>query len=92
MGIAEQKLEILFVSPDEHGHGIGCVLIEHAIKEYAVSKVAVNEQNPQTRVFYGRMGFVVYKRTEVDEQGRHILSCTYIIDGRNYRESLVKYQ
>ena len=29
----------------------------------------MNEQNPQARGFYEHMGFQVYKRTELDEQG-----------------------
>ena len=29
----------------------------------------MNEQNPQAKGFYEHMGFRVYKRTELDEQG-----------------------
>lgn len=31
--------------------------------------LTVNEQNPQAKGFYEHMGFRVYKRTDLDEQG-----------------------
>ena len=69
MGIDKQKLEMLFIAPKERGRGLGKKLIEYGIKEYSISELGVNEQNPQARGFYERMGFQVYKRTETDEQG-----------------------
>ncbi len=69
MGIDEQKLEMLFIDPKERGHGLGKKLVEYGIKEYSINKLGVNEQNPQAKGFYEHMGFEVYKRTEVDEQG-----------------------
>ena len=39
------------------------------MESYAVECLAVNEQNPQARGFYEHMGFRVYKRTDLDEQG-----------------------
>lgn len=69
MGIEDEKLEMLFVSPSERGKGIGKQLIQHGIEKYAINELAVNEQNPQARGFYEHMGFQVYKRTDHDEQG-----------------------
>ncbi|AWW28087.1 GNAT family N-acetyltransferase [Acetobacterium carbinolicum] len=69
MGIDEQKLEMLFIHPKERGHGLGRELVEYGIKEYFINELGVNEQNPQAKGFYEHMGFEVYKRTEVDEQG-----------------------
>ncbi len=69
MGIAEQMLEMLFVSNDNRGQGIGKQLLQYAIENYSVNKLAVNEQNPLAKGFYEHMGFTVYKRTELDEQG-----------------------
>ena len=69
MGIEEHKLEMLFLAPQERGHGLGKKLIEYGKKEYAIDEVVVNEQNPKARGFYEHMGFRVYKRTETDEQG-----------------------
>lgn len=70
MGIQEQKLEMLFVTAKERGKGIGTRLIQYGIKEYSIKELTVNEQNPNAKRFYENNGFKVYKRTEVDEQGK----------------------
>ena len=57
------------ISPEERGKGLGKRLIQYGIKIYSVERVAVNEQNPQAKGFYEHMGFQVYKRTDLDEQG-----------------------
>lgn len=69
MGIENESLEMLFITPEERGKGLGKQLIQFGIKNYSVKKVAVNEQNPQAKGFYEHMGFQVYKRTDHDEQG-----------------------
>ena len=69
MGIADGTLEMLFISPQERGKGLGKRLIQYGIKNYSVQQLAVNEQNPQAKGFYEHMGFQVYKRTDLDEQG-----------------------
>lgn len=69
MGIENEALEMLFISPEERGKGLGKRLIQYGLKNYSVRQLAVNEQNPQAKGFYERMGFQVYKRTEHDEQG-----------------------
>lgn len=71
MGIDDKKLEMLFISPEERGKGLGRKLIEHGIKKYSIKEVAVNEQNPLAIGFYEHMGFNVYKRTDLDEQGNN---------------------
>ncbi|WP_310605469.1 GNAT family N-acetyltransferase [Anaerosporobacter sp.] len=69
MGIAQGKVEMLFLEPTYIGKGIGKNLMLKAIDEYTVSYVDVNEQNPHAVVFYKSFGFEVFERTEVDEQG-----------------------
>lgn len=69
MGIEKESLEMLFLTPEERGKGLGKQLIQYGIEHYAVKKLAVNEQNPQAKGFYEHMGFQVYKRTDHDEQG-----------------------
>lgn len=69
MGIEAGSLEMLFISPEERGKGLGKRLIQYGIKNYGVERLAVNEQNPQAKGFYEHMGFQVYKRTDLDEQG-----------------------
>lgn len=69
MGIDGTRLEMLFITPGERGRGIGKQLLLYGIRKYGVSELCVNEQNPQARAFYEHMGFQVYKRTNLDEQG-----------------------
>lgn len=69
MGIDGQKLEMLFISSEERGRGLGRKLMEYGIAAYSIKELAVNEQNPLAKGFYEHMGFRVYKRTEHDEQG-----------------------
>ena len=69
MGIVEQHLEMLFISREERGKGFGKELLKYGIEKYAVNDLSVNEQNPLAKGFYEHMGFEVYKRTELDEQG-----------------------
>ena len=69
MGIEDGTLEMLFISPEERGKRLGKRLIQYGIENYGVKRLAVNEQNPQAKGFYKHMGFQVYKRTDLDEQG-----------------------
>ena len=69
MGISGQMLEMLFIANENRGQGIGKQLLQYGVKNYAVSELTVNEQNPLAKGFYEHMGFTVYKRTELDEQG-----------------------
>lgn len=69
MGIEDGVLEMLFITPEVRGQGLGKQLIRYGIENYGVDRLAVNEQNPQAKGFYEHMGFKVYKRTETDEQG-----------------------
>lgn len=69
MGIAEQRLEMLFISDEERGKGFGKELLKYGIEKYLINDLAVNGQNPLAKGFYEHMGFKVYKRTAHDEQG-----------------------
>ena len=69
MGIAEKRLEMLFLSKTARGRGIGKRLLQYGMEHYGVNELTVNEQNPLARGFYEHMGFEVYKRTELDEEG-----------------------
>lgn len=69
MGIAGKFLEMLFVADKERGKGIGKALLDYGIEKYGLCSLAVNEQNPSAKAFYEHMGFVVYQRSELDEQG-----------------------
>lgn len=69
MGIVEQHLEMLFISHEERGKGLGKKLLKYGIEKHSVNDLAVNEQNPLAKGFYEHIGFKVYKRMECDEQG-----------------------
>ena len=69
MGIDSNRLEMLFLSPEVRGKGLGKQLLQYGIETYNIQELTVNEQNPQAVGFYEHMGFTVYKRTELDEQG-----------------------
>ena len=70
MGVDGCAIEMLFVDPSRRGVGIGRMLIKHSIEHYGIETVSVNEQNSEAVGFYQHMGFVVFKRTDLDEQGR----------------------
>ena len=70
MGVDGQKLEMLFLAPEERGKGLGRELVQYCMERFDIREVTVNEQNPQARGFYERMGFCVCQRSELDEQGR----------------------
>ncbi|MCH7409257.1 GNAT family N-acetyltransferase [Belliella sp. DSM 111904] len=70
MGIAEQKIEMLFLSPEHIGKGHGKQLVQFAISELNANKVDVNEQNHKALKFYEKLGFKTYDRSEKDDQGK----------------------
>ena len=69
IGVADQRLEMLFIQVNARGQGIGKQLLRYAIKNFDVNELTVNEQNPQAIGFYEHLGFVTYKRTDLDEGG-----------------------
>jgi putative acetyltransferase len=70
MGVENDVLEMLFVSPSYIGVGIGRRLVQYVIDHFNIKEVTVNEQNPSAVGFYEHIGFKSYKRTDYDEQGR----------------------
>ncbi len=71
MGIDGQTLEMLFISNENRGKGLGKRLLDYGIKNFSVNNLCVNEQNPLASRFYEHMGFKVYRRSELDGQGNH---------------------
>ena len=61
MGIEKESLEMLFITPEERGKGLGKQLIQYGIEHYSIKRLAVNEQNPKAKGFYEHMGSQVYK-------------------------------
>lgn len=69
IGIQDEKIEMLFVSPQHLRKGIGKRLVDMAVRNHGAVFVDVNELNPDARTFYEKLGFVEIGRREVDEQG-----------------------
>lgn len=69
IGIQDEKIEMLFVSPQHLRKGIGKRLVDMAVRNHGAVFVDVNEQNPDARAFYEKLGFVGSGRTETDGQG-----------------------
>ncbi|MDL4863903.1 acetyltransferase [Halomonas elongata] len=69
-GVHDGNIEMLFISPDARGKGVGAMLADHAIKEQGATEVDVNEQNEQALGFYQHIGFSVTGYSPVDGQGK----------------------
>jgi putative acetyltransferase len=70
LGVADGNMEALFVDPAWRGAGLGRRLAEYGMSALGVTRVDVNEQNPEARGFYERLGFEVYGRSPLDGGGR----------------------
>lgn len=69
LGMNKTFIEMLFIDPIYRNKGYGKQLIQYAIKHKHAQEVSVNEQNPNALGFYEKMGFMIYRRSEMDEQG-----------------------
>jgi putative acetyltransferase len=69
-GVADGKIEMLFVAPPAFGRGVGTRLLRHAVEALGATEVDVNEQNARAVEFYLRRGFVVVGRSALDGTGR----------------------
>lgn len=70
IGIHDNRIEMLFVSPQSRGMGIGKQLLLFAIQQCNTTLLDVNEQNTQAVLFYQHMGFIQTGRSDTDAQGR----------------------
>jgi putative acetyltransferase len=69
-GIADGKIEMLFIHPDWFGQGAGKSLVLYAVQHQNAEAVDVNEQNDLAVGFYQRMGFEVVSRSATDSLGK----------------------
>ena len=69
-GVADGKIEMLFLQPEARGKGIGKTLLHYSMHILGADELDVNEQNEQAVEFYKYMGFVVINRKETDGLGR----------------------
>ncbi len=71
IGVADKKVEMLFIDPKYFGQGLGQKLLSFAVTELNADKLGVNEQNKKALKFYQKFGFETFERTDKDEQGRN---------------------
>lgn len=71
IGVADKKIEMLFLDPDFIGKGLGRRLLSFAINNLQADQLDVNEQNTKAVKFYQNFGFEPFERTEQDDQGRN---------------------
>ncbi|AZZ91266.1 acetyltransferase [Hahella sp. KA22] len=70
VGVADKNIEMLFVTAEARGTGVGRRLLTYAVDELHAVKVDVNEQNPQAVGFYERFGFCIVGRSPTDGMGK----------------------
>ncbi|MDH5035730.1 GNAT family N-acetyltransferase [Chryseobacterium cucumeris] len=68
--VADGNLEMLFIHNDTRGKGYGKKLYQFMKEKTGLTKVDVNEQNPQAIGFYEKMGFKKTGRSEKDGSGK----------------------
>lgn len=69
LGLIDNYIGGLFVSPDAQGRGIGQTLISHGIKLKGILTLDVYAQNLRAVAFYKRQGFVETDRQPTDKDG-----------------------
>jgi putative acetyltransferase len=70
VGVADAKIEALFVHPAWRRRGIGCLLVTHAVAARGATSVDLDEQNVAAISFFSRLGFAVVARSDVDGVGK----------------------
>lgn len=69
--VADGNLEMLFIHNDVRGKGLGKKLYEFMKAKTRLTKVDVNEQNPQAIGFYEKLGFKQTGRSGKDGSGKN---------------------
>lgn len=71
IGVADKKVEALFLDPEYFGQGLGRKLLNFAVKDLNADRLDINEQNEKALKFYQKFGFEIFERTDKDDQGRN---------------------
>lgn len=70
VGMADGKIEALFVHPAWRRMGIGRRLVAYAVTARGAMSVDLDEQNASAVAFFSRLGFAVVGRSDVDGVGK----------------------
>ncbi|OTG67102.1 GNAT family N-acetyltransferase [Acinetobacter silvestris] len=68
IGLAYEKIEMLFIDPQYFHRGIEAIFIQHAVS-LGINEVDVSEQNTKALAFYQKHGFHQIARSEMDAEG-----------------------
>lgn len=70
VGVADQKIEMLFIHPDSTRQGLGKQFTMFCIHALKTVNVDVNEQNEAAVSFYKKIGYRIISRDELDGMGK----------------------
>lgn len=70
IAVGGDQIEMLFVTAEARGQGVGKALLVHAIDNLGATRVDVNEQNAQAVDFYRHAGFRVVGSSPLDGTGK----------------------
>lgn len=70
LGGLGSHIDSLFVHAQSQSRGVGRLLVEYFLKDKSAATVDVNEQNVSGRCFYESLGFRVFDRSNLDDDGR----------------------
>ncbi len=71
IALSGRKIEMLFLSPEYIGLGLGKRLIGFAVSDLDANLIDVNEQNTRALQFYRKAGFEVFERSDTDDLGKN---------------------
>ena len=70
VGVADARIEALFVHPAWRRRGIGRMLVTYAVAARGATSVDLDEQNASAVRFFGRLGFTIVGRSDIDGVGK----------------------
>lgn len=70
LGLSPGKIEMLFIDPVHFRKGYGGLLLDYAVEQHGITKVDVNEDNPDAYKFYLNKGFRIVNRLDKDAEGK----------------------
>jgi putative acetyltransferase len=70
VGVADERIEALFVHPAWRRMGVGRRLVDHAVMARGATSIDLDEQNVGALAFFLRLGFAVVGRTDIAGVGK----------------------
>jgi putative acetyltransferase len=70
VGVADERIEALFVHPGWRRMGVGRRLVDYAVTARGATSIDLDEQNVAAVEFFRRVGFVVVGRSDIAGVGK----------------------